>query len=115
MAYVDMAEAVEVVKKHSIACIKSEKMSTDEITRFNAVFASIITSLRKLPTADVVEVNKYNELREDFIDFVCSGIHNPAPYCKNRCSECVDSSGWCTYRRCTGFNPDGERRTDNDL
>lgn len=57
--------------------------------------------------ADVVEVEKYNDLRESFVDFVCSGVHNPAPYCKNVCDGCVDSRGWCTYRRCNGFNPDG--------
>ena len=65
-----------------------------------------------IPTDDVaqaivVETEKYNELREALVDFVCSGVHNPAPYCKNRCDECVDDRGWCTYRRCNGFNPDG--------
>lgn len=51
------------------------------------------------------------ELRENFVDYVCSGISNPAPYCKNRCDECVDSWGWCRQTdKCRGFNPDGERR-----
>ncbi len=64
-----------------------------------------------LPTVDAVEVEKYNDLREDFVDFVCSGVHNPAPYCKNACEECVNERGWCTYNEsCNGFNPDGERR-----
>ena len=52
---------------------------------------------------------QYEELREDFVDFVCSGTNNPAPYCKNRCDECVDGRGWCTYQRCRGFNPDGRQ------
>lgn len=61
--------------------------------------------------ADFVKVEKYNELREDFIDFACSGVNNLAPYCKNRCVECVDERGWCRYgSSCKGFNPDGERR-----
>ena len=58
------------------------------------------------PAADVVETEKYNDLREAFIDFVCSGVHNPAPYCKNRCDGCVDKYGCCTYKQCNGFNPD---------
>lgn len=57
-------------------------------------------------------VEQYEELREDFVDFVCSGVHNPAPYCKNSCDECVDSYGYCTYRRCIGFNPDGRKYND---
>ncbi len=71
----------------------------------------IYKAITETPTADVVEVEKYNELREDFIDFACSGVNNLAPYCKNRCVECVDGRGWCRYTvKCKGFNPDGERR-----
>lgn len=70
-------------------------------------------------TADKIEVleellkenidfkEQYDELRENFIDLVCSGTNNPAPYCKNRRNECVDWYGYCTYNRCNGFNPDG--------
>ena len=66
--------------------------------------------LLKAPTVDAVEVEQYNDLREAFVDYVCSGVPNPAPYCKNRCHDCIDSRGWCVKERCTGFNPDGERR-----
>ena len=61
---------------------------------------------------DAVDVEKYNELREDFVDFVCSGVHNPAPYCKNSSEKCVDRLGWCACGsdECRGFNPDGERK-----
>ena len=63
------------------------------------------------PTVDAVPVEKYNELREAFVDYVCSGVNNQAPYCKNRIDgDCVDERGWCTYRHCRGFNPDGERK-----
>lgn len=64
-------------------------------------------------------VEKYHELRENFIDYYCSGIPNVAPYCLNRCEECVDGYGWCNQSdKCQGFNPtevilDEERRTDN--
>ena len=67
-------------------------------------------------TVDAVEAEKYNDLREAFVDYVCSGIPNPAPYCGNRCKECVDGRGWCKEdpASCKGFNPDGERRTDGN-
>lgn len=72
-------------------------------------------AISNTPTADVVEVEKYNDLREKFVDYACSGTNNLAPYCENRCAECVDGRGWCRYgRSCKGFNPDGERRTDNE-
>ena len=62
-------------------------------------------------TVDAVPVEKYNELREAFADYVCSGVNNQAPYCKNRIDgDCVDERGWCTYRHCRGFNPDGGRK-----
>ena len=75
------------------------------------------------PRVDAVEVEKYNrfveayhELRENFVDFVCSGIPNVAPYCLNRCDGCCDAYGWCRQSDlCKGFNPaevilDGERK-----
>lgn len=71
-----------------------------------------IQRIENAPAVDVVLREQYEELREAFVDFVCSGINNPAPYCKNRCDECVDSYGYCTYERCKGFNPD--RRTYDD-
>ena len=72
-----------------------------------------VEELRNAPTVDAVEVEKYmalremyHELRENFIDYVCSGTCNPAPYCLNRCVECVDKRGWCEQGsdKCRGFN-----------
>ena len=66
------------------------------------------------PASAVVEakqyeslLEKYNELRENFVDYVCSGVPNPAPYCLNKCKECTDGHGWCKYdsEKCKGFNP----------
>jgi hypothetical protein len=66
------------------------------------------------PTAAVVKakqhtelLEKYNDLREKFVDYVCSGTTNLAPYCLNKCSECVDERGWCKNDQdtCNGFNP----------
>lgn len=67
------------------------------------------------PTIDAVPVEKYNELREAFVDYVCSGVQNPAPYCKNRFGMCVNGFGWCLPEsgNCRGFNPDGERKDDD--
>lgn len=82
------------------------------------------------PTVDAVEVDKYielreqydrlftefHELRDSFVDYVCSGIPNPSPFCKNKRYGCCDSYGWCKNDdQCTGFNPvegfsDGERK-----
>lgn len=51
-------------------------------------------------------VEMYHELRENFIDYVCSGVSNPSTYCKNRCEGCLDSWGWCqSTDACKGFNP----------
>ena len=70
--------------------------------------------LAKFPTVDAVDVEQYkallemyHELRENFIDYVCSGTCNVAPYCLNRCEGCVDRVGWCSQGsdECQGFNP----------
>lgn len=78
----------------------------------DAITMKGVAIINKFPTIDAVPVEQYNDLREAFVDFVCSGVHNPALYCKNKCAECVDGYGWCTYRRCNGFNPDGKRRSE---
>lgn len=46
-------------------------------------------------------------LIEDFVDYVTGGVPNPAIFCKNRCSKCVDMRGWCTGKNCNGFYPSG--------
>lgn len=77
---------------------------------YDSFFVSV---LKNAPTVDAVEVEKYNallemyhDLRENFIDFVCSGIQNVAPYCLNRCDGCCDAYGWCRHSdNCQGFNP----------
>lgn len=88
--------------------------------------------IRNAPTVDAVEVDKYielreqydrlftefHELRDSFVDYVCSGIPNPSPFCKNKRHGCCDSYGWCKHDdQCTGFNPvegfsDGERKNN---
>jgi hypothetical protein len=111
-----MAEYIE--RESVIKAIASVKMS-DVVPNWNepAIKEAVCKqgqAIKKIikdePAADVVEVETYNDLREAFVDFVCSGVHNPAPYCKNRRSTCVDKRGWCTYNDwCNGFNPDGRK------
>ena len=70
--------------------------------------------LDKAPKVVAVDVDQYkmllemyNELRENFVDYVCSGSSNRAPYCLNKCAECVTAHGWCkeSSQKCKGFNP----------
>ena len=74
----------------------------------------LLWHINRMPTVVAVEAKQYealremyHELRENFIDYVCSGTHNLAPYCLNRCEECVDCRGWCKQDsdKCHGFNP----------
>ena len=48
------------------------------------------------------------EERTDFIDCVCSGVSNYAPYCRNRKPDCVDKRGWCICAMCHGFSREKE-------
>lgn len=59
-----------------------------------------------------VSMKAYNALRDMFVDFVCSGIHNPAPYCENVSDKCVNCYGWCKQDsdECRGFSPRIERK-----
>ena len=94
---------------------------------------AVFTEIDDAPTVDAVEVDKYielreqydrlftvfHELRDSFVDYVCSGVPNPSPFCKDKRHGCCDSYGWCKHDdQCTGFNPvegfsDGERK-DNE-
>ena len=90
------------------------KRGEEESPAYTA-FESFIRILCSTPSVDAVEAEKYNELREAFVDFACSGINNVAPYCKNRRKECADEHGWCQLGIgdvCRGFNPDGEGREE---
>ena len=77
-------------------------------------FMDLVAEILKQSTVIAVDVKQYealreqyHELRENFIDYVCSGTCNVAPYCLNRCEGCVDRVGWCSQGsdECRGFNP----------
>ena len=56
-----------------------------------------------------------DDLKDDFVDYVCSGVNNPAPYCGNRNDECCDRLGWCMNNEaCKGFKPKAYRVEDKD-
>lgn len=79
----------------------------------NKAVAKIIMLITEAEKVDAVSLEQYYELRENFIDYVCCGVTNPAPFCKNRCAECVNNYGWCKSNdKCRGFNPDGERKNE---
>lgn len=49
------------------------------------------------------------KLLGDFIEYVTSGVQNPAPYCVNMRPACCERPGWCTMQspECRGFFPKG--------
>ncbi len=53
-----------------------------------------------------LEANMSNLLC-DFMDYVCDGVQNPAPYCAFASDMCVDERGWCRRGSvyCNGFLP----------
>ena len=53
-------------------------------------------------------VKKYEEEKEDFLDYALSGTQNAAPFCTNRHPDCVDKRGWCIPVKCHGFSRDKE-------
>lgn len=57
-----------------------------------------------------------SELCDDFINYVITGVPNPAPYCANRCPECVDGRGWCNGDNfvCRGFSPKATLKGEKD-
>jgi hypothetical protein len=96
--------------EHDLGCYEIGKLAKDE--SLYVELKDIVRMVCDAPTVDAVEVNKYealvvmyNDLRENFVDYVCSGIRNEAPYCLNKCEECVDKRGWCKLEKCQGFNP----------
>lgn len=52
------------------------------------------------------------DIAGDFVDYVCTGIINPAPYCKNMSGECTNARGWCIDGKCKGFSPKAWRADD---
>ena len=63
--------------------------------------------------AELEQVKRlYESEKEDFIDFVCSGVPNLSPYCLNRHPDCVDERGWCRAEKCRGFSRERGQKED---
>ena len=113
---------VPIIKELADRCLKAKGLEC-------SILGELIDALRGAPAVDAVEAKKYDalvemyhDLRENFIDYVCSGSPNVAPYCLNRCQECADHYGWCKKDSvyCKGFNPaeviiDGERKDNGTV
>ena len=88
--------------------------NTDYATGYFSALSVVEGMMVQHIAVDAVEVEKYkallemyHDLRENFIDYYCSGTQNVAPYCLNKCKECVDKWGYCKQYSdyCKGFNP----------
>lgn len=77
--------------------------STDLAKAHDALSADWAAQKKRAEKAEHVA----SDLRDDFTDFVTSGVHNAAPYCANCRPECVDGRGWCIgdSQNCKGFTP----------
>lgn len=66
------------------------------------------------PDAEELEIIA-DDLFDDFVDYVTSGVPNAAPYCANQCPECVNGRGWCNWgEACKGFYPKAAKRQEAD-
>ena len=98
-------EKLEAYNMGRTSCFRKPKGLTPEGVRH------MIDTMPEVVAVDVKQykalLEMYHELRENFIDYVCSGVPNLAPYCLNKCKECVDCRGWCKTDsdKCHGFNP----------
>ena len=86
--------------------------TVDSATYFvnTVAYHRIKQAISDAPTVAAVPLEAYNELCEMFMDYVCSGVPNPAPFCENACDECLNAYGWCSNgenEACKGFVPKG--------
>lgn len=102
---IDVNKVIKKLRAKQIACSDKKLQTAYRIT---------IEELMAAPAANAVEAEKYNDLREAFVDYVCSGEPSPAPWCKNKNGMCVNGWGHCLpeYGNCQGFNPDGRGGED---
>jgi hypothetical protein len=107
----DLIEAINGLKKKDP--YKKQRGLIERWVR-NEGYDILLLLVKHFPTKVAVDVEQYetlreqyHDLRENFIDYVCSGSCNVAPYCLNRCEGCVDRVGWCSQGsdECHGFNP----------
>lgn len=114
MANERLIDANEVERKIRIAISSWRRDCNSNAPVIARAMEDALQRVIYAPTVNAVPVEQYkelmaeyNQLRENFVDFFCSGSMNPAPYCLNSCKECTDNRGWCdpSSDKCKGFNP----------
>ena len=104
----DIEKLIETLRQHGVAYVRAYGKSCsicDEaataLSTLQAENAKLLAELKKVKA-------ELEEERTDFIDCVCSGVSNYAPYCRNRKPDCVDKRGWCICAMCHGFSREKE-------
>lgn len=109
----EVEEVIQRIKKFPIVDAVSRELFEQYKWERDVAIAQLeelgLSLGQKIEYANVIPREQYEDLRDAFVDFACSGTSNLAPYCKNCCDECVDIRGWCVYKKCRGFNPDGRK------
>ena len=103
---VSTAELVEKLKWLAGDMYFSKEM--DEASLLAAVAERLESLENELKAAKAMA----EEIAGDFVDYVCTGTINPAPYCKNKCEGCTDKYGMCAGVKCIGFAPKAWREED---
>ena len=68
--------------------------------------AELIGKIEQLAKERDAAIACIEALKDDFVEYVCSGASNTNPYCANKTDDCTDKRGWCVYvKNCRGFKP----------
>ena len=70
-----------------------------------SVYDAMCDVIEQLVRERDAAVEAAENIHSDFVDYVCSGRNNIAPYCGNRCADCTDVFGLCKPQSkfCNGF------------
>ena len=89
------------------------KQLRTELEQKEKYYEQMVDALAATESAELEQVKRlYESEKEDFIDFVCSGVPNLSPYCLNRHPDCVDERGWCRTEKCRGFSRERGQKED---
>lgn len=103
----DIEKLIERLRTESLYADKASLEIMDLCMEAATALSTLQAENEKL-RAELEQVKaERGALIEDFVDYVTGGVPNPAIFCKNRCSKCVDMRGWCTGKNCNGFYPSG--------
>lgn len=95
-----------------LRAMSDEELANEMQKRSISTISTLQAENEKL-RAELEQVKQlYETEKEDFLDYACSGIPNFAPYCFNRCPDCVDERGWCKTEKCRGFSRERGQKED---